>query len=153
MSAALPSPSISADFPGCDLRNRGHRRGRGPDQFPQSDVERRYDGATCGATCTLRQAINAANTQGNGDITFDSTLNGATLTLTGILPKIEGAIDITGPSSGFTIDGKSTYQGFWVDGGSSLSIANLTIQNASTATVASGGFARATAAPSLTPAL
>jgi CSLREA domain-containing protein len=64
------------------------------------------DGATCGATCTLRQAINAANTQGNGDITFDSTLNGATLTLTGILPKIEGAIDITGPSGGFTIDGK-----------------------------------------------
>ena len=90
----------------------------------------------------MRQAINAANTQGNGDITFDSTLNGATLTLTSILPQIGEAIDIAGPPVGFIIDGKGTYQAFGVDGGASLSISNLTIQNASTATVAAGGFAQ-----------
>ncbi|HEY1500091.1 MAG TPA: putative Ig domain-containing protein [Acidobacteriaceae bacterium] len=100
------------------------------------------DGATCGATCTLRQAMNVANTQGNGDITIDSSLNGATLSLTAILPEIEGSIDVSGPTGAFTIDGGGKYQAFWVDGGSSLSISNLTIQNASTATTASGAFAQ-----------
>jgi len=73
MSAALPSPSISADFPWMRPAEQGHRRGRGPDQFPQSDVERRYRRRNLRRHLHAPQAINAANTQGNGDITFDST--------------------------------------------------------------------------------
>ncbi len=96
-------------------------------------------GSTCGGTCTLRQAINQANASG-GDITIDSSLNGATLTLTSILPKIEGAINVSGPSGGFIIDGANKYQAFWVDGGASLSLSNITIQNATSGTSGSGAY-------------
>jgi hypothetical protein len=98
---------------------------------------------TCGPTCTtLRDAINTANTQGTGDIEFANGLSGGKLTLGGILPKIEGAVAINGPSGGFTIDGGNNYEAFWVDGGASLNIANLTVQNASTAKTTSGAFAQ-----------
>ena len=98
-------------------------------------------GNTCGGTCTLRQAINQANASG-GDITIDSSLSGATLTLTGILPEIEGSINVSGPTGGFTINGQNKYQAFWVDGGASLSLSNITIENASTALSTSGAYAQ-----------
>lgn len=58
------------------------------------------DAGTCasGATCSLRDAINLANSDGSGDIVFQPGLIGTT-TLTGILPSITADTNITGPGA------------------------------------------------------
>ena len=53
---------------------------------------------TGGATCSLRDAINLANSDGSGDIVFQSGLTGS-ITLTGILPSITADTNIAGPGA------------------------------------------------------
>ncbi len=53
---------------------------------------------TAGATCSLRDAINLANSHGSGDIVFQSGLTGS-ITLTGILPSITADTNIAGPGA------------------------------------------------------
>jgi hypothetical protein len=58
------------------------------------------DAGSCtgGATCSLRDAINLANSDGSGDIVFQSGLTGS-ITLTGILPSITADTNIAGPGA------------------------------------------------------
>lgn len=53
---------------------------------------------TGGATCSLRDAINVANSDGSGDIIFQSGLTGS-ITLTSILPSITADTNIAGPGA------------------------------------------------------
>ena len=53
---------------------------------------------TSGAACSLRDAINLANSDGSGDIVFQSGLTG-TIPLTGILPSITADTNIAGPGA------------------------------------------------------
>ena len=92
------------------------------------------DGSTCGTTCTLRQAINAAS--GNGaaqnTINFDATVFASkqTIALTnGLLPLINTDITITGPTAsgaGVTVDAGGNSRIFGVIGGTST-FSNLTL--------------------------
>ena len=70
------------------------------------------DGSCTVSKCTLRDAINAANTAGNADISFATSINGDTLTLTSNLPEVTaaGSVNIAGNGAGtFTIDGAGKY--------------------------------------------
>ena len=94
------------------------------------------DGSTCGTTCTLRQALNAANTTTNlNNITFDESVFGSsrkTITLsTGNLPSINSNVNLTGPGtkgSGVILlnpNVSSGYRALYVYGGK-VSLTNLT---------------------------
>jgi sugar lactone lactonase YvrE len=90
--------------------------------------------ANCpGPTCSLADAITAANANngGAGSITFNSGLSG-TITLTATLPTVTGLTTITGPTAAsgnsITVSGANTYQVFYVASGT-ISISNLTIAN------------------------
>jgi hypothetical protein len=93
---------------------------------------------TCGATCTLRDAINAALADGNGDIDFASGLSG-TITLGGSLPSIStaGSVDIVGPGANLlSVSGALTYPILNIAGGT-VDISGLTLTGGKT--TASGG--------------
>jgi CSLREA domain-containing protein len=87
---------------------------------------------TCGATCTLRDAITQANASGHADIAFASGVTG-TITLTSALPAITGAADIVGPGANMLmVSGNSAYPVFSVTSGT-LDIAGLAIVNGKSA--------------------
>ncbi len=105
------------------------------------------DGSCTITTCSLRDAINAANTAGNADISFSTSINGDTLTLTSNLPAITAAssVNIVGNGAGtFTIDGAGKYQPFYIPGATSVSISGLTLQHCYNSTNGGGvGYAGA----------
>ncbi|MGH9588126.1 MAG: beta strand repeat-containing protein [Acidobacteriaceae bacterium] len=85
------------------------------------------------AACSLRDAINAANTAG-GDISFKSGLGTLTISPTqGALPAITGAVNIIGPGANqLTVSGgSSTTVGsvFTVNSGAVATLYGLTIAN------------------------
>ncbi|WP_333889545.1 right-handed parallel beta-helix repeat-containing protein, partial [Caldilinea sp.] len=106
--------------------------------------------------CSLREAIQAANTNarvdactaGSGDdtIVFDPNLGAATITLTmGTLPAIVsggGRLIIHGGGV-ITISGANTYRVLVVNSGADLTLQNLTIANGRTGADFGGGVANA----------
>jgi len=87
---------------------------------------------TCGATCTLRDAITRANAAGFGDIRFSTGVNG-TITLASALPAVSGIADIVGPGANLlTVSGNNTYPAFNVTTGT-LDITGLSIANGKSA--------------------
>lgn len=101
--------------------------------------------------CTLREAINAANTLAGADtITFDipddvgalcSAANVCTITLSalGSLPAINGNVTIDGSanSADITVNGADTYRVLMVNSGIVFTLNSLTITHGST--IANGG--------------
>lgn len=91
-------------------------------------------GSCSSTSCSLHEAIVAANAAGHGDIAFSSALSGSTITLTGLVPAITGTVNISGPGANLlTISGGGQYQIFAISGGGSLELSGLTLANASTA--------------------
>ncbi|MGH9606155.1 MAG: Ig-like domain repeat protein [Terracidiphilus sp.] len=90
-------------------------------------------GTGAGSSCSLRDAIGQANTDGSGDtIEFNSALDGGTITLTSALPAINVSVTITGPGANLlTVSGASTYQVFLVGTTSTptVTISGLTVAN------------------------
>jgi CSLREA domain-containing protein len=142
--------SSSSNFPGADQRGFGVDISCGAGLADAGSVQANYltvntaaDDAgatitTCGATCTLRDAINAALADGNGDIDFASGLSG-TITLGGSLPSIStaGSVDIVGPGANLlSVSGASTYPILNIAGGT-VDISGLTLTGGKT--TASGG--------------
>ena len=92
-----------------------------------------------GASCSLRDAITAADTAGTGNITFDPTVFATpqTITLGSALPALTGNITITGPTTGtgltlanlVTVSGNNLYQVFNVNSGAVAALENLVIVN------------------------
>lgn len=102
------------------------------------------DGSTCStsAPCTLRQAINSANANSEGDnfITFASGLSG-TITLLSSLPAISNSIVINGPTDAkLTVSGNALYQILAVNEDASLYLSRLTFANGKSGTKPGGAF-------------
>ena len=97
-------------------------------------------GGVCGATCSLRDAINAANTAGQGDI--DATGVSGTITLTSELPEVnagdnDAVINITGPSGAALIVNGNNKNRILINNGT-LSISNITFEGGNSAATSSG---------------
>ncbi len=105
-------------------------------------------GATCtgGGTCSLRDALNLANTNGTGDIAFASSLTSASspgtvnLSTSGggtntPLPAITGVVSIAGPGANqLTVSGgDSTSVGnvFTIDSGAQAAVCGITVTGGS----------------------
>ncbi|MGH9948820.1 MAG: choice-of-anchor Q domain-containing protein [Pyrinomonadaceae bacterium] len=88
---------------------------------------------TCSSNvdCSLREAVNAANTlAGNDTIDFDAAVG--TVQLAATLPSITTTINING-GAGVTVSGDAanfTFRAFLVPSGGNLSLNNLTVNNA-----------------------
>src|SRR6266545_4415426 len=106
-----------------------------------------------GNGCTLREAINAANTDVGAEvITFAPTLTSAgpaTITLLSALADLSSDMTIAGPGANLLTVGRTTagdaptFRVFTVDPGRTVSISGLTITNGRTAVGApDGGFAQ-----------
>ncbi len=79
-------------------------------------------------TGSLRDAIDAANSAGDGDIDFASSLNGQTITLSSALPGLSGQENIIGPGANLlTVSGGGATNVFTVDSGSQATLYGLTI--------------------------
>ncbi|BCM88805.1 hypothetical protein IAD21_00647 [Abditibacteriota bacterium] len=108
-----------------------------------------HDDGVCGTNdCTLREAINAANSNPDTSaITFDTTLFGSskrTLSLTqGNLPLITSNISITGPSTagaGLTLQNtNNSSQGTLVVNSGTVTISNLTLKGGYIGLITNGG--------------
>jgi CSLREA domain-containing protein len=148
--SAAHCASSSSNFPGADQRGFGMDISCGAGLADAGSVQANYltvntaaDDAgstitTCGATCTLRDAINTALADGNGDIDFASGLSG-TITLGGSLPAISttGSVDIVGPGANLlSVSGALTYPILNIAAGT-VDISGLTITGGKT--TASGG--------------
>ncbi|MBV8146727.1 MAG: CSLREA domain-containing protein [Gammaproteobacteria bacterium] len=69
------------------------------------------DGACTVALCSLRDAINAADSDGTGPtINFSASIAGSTIVLTGPLPGIYGSMTIDGTNRNITVSGAGSYQ-------------------------------------------
>lgn len=85
---------------------------------------------TGGATCSLRDAINLANSDGSGDIIFQSGLTGPII-LQNSLPEISGNVTINGTSATpleFPNFGPAPFEIF-LQSGANVSLSGLTIGN------------------------
>ena len=142
--------SSSTSFAGNDQRGFGRDISCGAGLVDAGSVQTNYltvntaaddSGSSltsCGTTCTLRDAINTALADGNGDIDFASGLSGA-ITLGGALPTISttGSVDIVGPGANLlSVSGASTYPILNIAGGT-VDISGLTLTGGKT--TASGG--------------
>ena len=100
------------------------------------------DGSTCGATCTLRQAINAANGAAGADtIAFDATaFNVAkTITVNSALPALSADVSITGSDAGVTVRGQyAGFDMFTVNAGVTAGFDRFSITNSSTGILNNG---------------
>jgi CSLREA domain-containing protein len=86
---------------------------------------------TCDGTCTLRDAIGQANTNGVADIiTFDSSVTAA-IVLTSTLPTITDTLTIDGSGQTVTVDGANAYRVF--NATAPLTLTSLTVQNGNAA--------------------
>ena len=93
---------------------------------------------SCGAPCSLRDAITAANLAG-GTNTITFSVSGS-ITLGSALPQITNNLTIIGNGAANTIiDGAGSYQVFNIGNGVTASLSDLTIQNGSAPT--GGGVA------------
>lgn len=99
--------------------------------------------ATGTGSCTLRDALTAANAAGGGGISFDATVFGSaqTITLINTLPAITASnVTITGPTSGsgatlknlVAVSGAGSYGIFYVAYGAWVVISNLNLVDAGT---------------------
>jgi CSLREA domain-containing protein len=142
--------SSSSNFPGADQRGFGVDISCGAGLADAGSVQANYltvnttaddAGSTitsCGSTCTLRDAINTALADGNGDIDFASGMSGS-ITLGGSLPTVSttGSVDIVGPGANLlSVSGAGTYPILNVAAGT-VDISGLTITSGTT--TASGG--------------
>lgn len=95
---------------------------------------------TCDTTCTLRDAILAANANSNAGSDMDTIKFGLSGTITPAtpLPNINGNLVIDGTGYKVSINGNSTKRIFWIQTGI-VTINNLTIQNGFT-TLSGGGI-------------
>jgi CSLREA domain-containing protein len=101
-------------------------------------------------TCSLRDAITAANTKsatnncsagsGTDTIAFSRGLTG-TITLNSTLPPITGNLTISGPtaSPGITLDGNNKFQVVLVNSGAVLNLDHLTIAHGNSSGGRGGG--------------
>ena len=95
--------------------------------------------------CTLREAINAANTDGmNSDITFDTTIFAGkqTILLDAALPNILSTISISGPTTGVILDAQQNRGIFRVFLGPTLgdlSLSNLSLLNSTDSGIRNNG--------------
>lgn len=79
---------------------------------------------------SLRAAITAANSSGYGDIDFDPSLNGATITLASTLPGLTGQENIVGPGANLlTVSGANAYTVFTIYSLGRATLNGLTIAN------------------------
>jgi len=85
------------------------------------------DSVTPGDQCTLRAAIQEANSNPDADTISFSLAPNSTITLTSELDDIDGDLVITGPASGVTVSGDTFYRIFTVLTGNTVSISNLAI--------------------------
>ena len=99
---------------------------------------------SCGTTCSLRDAITAANTTGSGDISFAGGVTG-TIQLTSELPEINvnsnnASVSITGPGPGsLAVAGVATTAGSRIlTNNGTLSISGLTFENGNSTNSADG---------------
>ncbi|MGB6612313.1 MAG: choice-of-anchor Q domain-containing protein, partial [Acidobacteriaceae bacterium] len=137
--------SSSTSFAGTDQRGFGRDISCGAGLIDAGSVQTSYltvntaaddassPTATCGATCTLRDAIETALADGNGDIDFASGLGG-TITLGGALPTINtaGSVNIVGPGANLlSVSGASAYPVLNIAGGT-VDISGLTITGGKT---------------------
>jgi CSLREA domain-containing protein len=94
--------------------------------------------------CTLREAINAANTTTGVADTINFNLgSAATITLTSAqLPPITDGTELTidGGSADITISGDNQYRVFEVGSDAKLTVSNLTVANSGDATALGGGI-------------
>jgi CSLREA domain-containing protein len=100
------------------------------------------DSSTPGdGSCSLREAINNANTPGTdttggdcslgtGTDTIDFNVNG-TITLLSSLPEIQNTLTIVGSGRTITVSGGDTYQVLSVNAGATLTVNDLTIADGS----------------------
>lgn len=92
---------------------------------------------TCGATCTLRDAVTRANAMGRGDVAFATGVTG-TITLASELPTIAGTVDLVGPGANvLTVSGNNANPVFGVTNGT-LDISGLAIMNGKSASNGGG---------------
>ena len=92
------------------------------------------DGSSCGATCTLRQALNAANATSEADtLAFAPAVFGSskqTIALSAPLPEIGAPVTLTGPSTsgaGVTLDAGGKSRILSINAGASLTLSHLTL--------------------------
>jgi Bacterial Ig-like domain (group 3) len=87
--------------------------------------------AGTGSSCSLRDAINQADSDGDGDtIVFNGSLDGGTITLASALPAINVNVTVTGPGANLlTISGASSYEVFAIGiaGTPTVTISGLTV--------------------------
>jgi len=136
----------SPSFPGTDQRGFAADLSCGAGLVDAGSVQTNYltvttaaddpttSTATCGTTCTLRDAINAAMADGNGDIDFATGVNGGTIALGAALPTIStpGTIDVVGPGANLlTISGNNAYPILNIAEGT-VDLGGLTIANGKT---------------------
>jgi len=137
--------SSSSSFPGTDQRGFGRDISCGAGLVDAGSVQTNYvtvntaaddpgtSKTTCGTACTLRDAINTALADGNGDINFAAGLSG-TITLGAALPAINtsGSVNILGPGANqLAVSGANAYQVFNIAGGT-VDIYGLTLGGKST---------------------
>ncbi|HEX4021133.1 MAG TPA: choice-of-anchor Q domain-containing protein [Acidobacteriaceae bacterium] len=80
---------------------------------------------------SLRNAMTTANSDGSGDIDFQSGLTG-TITLASALPDITGNLNIAGPGANqITVSGNNAVDGFTMDSGANVAMTGLTVANSS----------------------
>ena len=98
-------------------------------------------GSSCSAgSCSLRQAINAANPSG-GDISFASSLYGQAITLADGTLTISSAMNIVGPgANGPVISGNNASTVFTVNSGAELSLYGLSVTNGNAGNGSGGGI-------------
>lgn len=92
-----------------------------------------FDSSCTNSTCSLRDAINAANNSLGADIVFDSSLNGKTITLSSMIIGITGRQSILGPGANLlTIsDGGSVDSLLLVYSDANVLLDGLTVANGS----------------------
>jgi CSLREA domain-containing protein len=88
--------------------------------------------ASCGSTCSLRDAIQQAESAGTGDIAFASSATG-TITLGSALPALTGQLNIAGPgAANLTVSGGGSAtvgSVLTVSSGAQIFLSGLTIAN------------------------
>ncbi len=143
--ALLPgSPALGTGAPsGPDQRGFAASTDIGAFQTQSSLVVNTADDTASGAEpsgeLSLRDAINLANADGGGTITFASALTGDTITLSGTeLPPITSNTTITGPGAGnLAVSGDNASRIFDIASGATVSISGLTIEDGNS--VSQGG--------------